>query len=392
MIDYEKLLTSRVKGLKPSGIRKFFDIAAEMDDVISLSIGEPDFKTPWNIREAGVESLKAGKTWYTSNAGLMVLREEVCKYQETRFGGKYDPLKQCLITVGGSEGIDLAIRATIEEGDEVLIPEPCYVAYEPMVELQGGVPVIIETRAENNFKLTKEEVLSHLSDKTKLLILPYPNNPTGAIMAKEDLEAIGEALSGTNVLVLSDEIYAELTYDGVHTSAASIPSLYERTILIGGFSKAFAMTGWRLGYILGPEAILKQIIKIHQYAIMSSPTTSQYAAIEALRGGLDSVEKMRKEYNMRRRYLLDSLRKIGLECYEAKGAFYLFPSIKSTGLTSEEFCTKLLYSKKVAVVPGSAFGKSGEGFVRISYSYSLNHLKEAVGRIGEFLSELKENS
>ncbi len=391
MINYEELLVNRVKALKPSGIRKFFDIAAEMDDVISLSVGEPDFKTPWNIREAGVESLKAGKTWYTSNSGLSALREEICRYQKNRFGGEYDPVHECLVTVGGSEGIDLTMRTVIEEGDEVIIPEPSYVAYAPMVLLQKGVPVIVNTKAENNFKLTAEELFSHITDKTKLLILPFPNNPTGAIMTREDLEAIGEVLKDTNILVLSDEIYGELTYEGKHASAASVPSLYERTILIGGFSKAFAMTGWRMGYVLGPEPIVKEILKIHQYGIMSAPTTSQYASIEALKNSLDSVEKMRDEYNMRRRFLLSALRGIGLDCYEAKGAFYLFPSIKSTGLTSEEFCTRLLYSKKVAVVPGTAFGDSGEGFVRISYSYSLAHLKEAVQRIGEFLSELKEN-
>lgn len=391
MIDYERLLSKEVRALKPSGIRKFFDIAAEMDDVISLSIGEPDFKTPFIIREAGVDNLKAGRTWYTSNSGLNILREEICRYQKTRFGGEYNPQTECLVTVGGSEGIDLVVRALIEEGDEVLIPTPCYVAYDPIVRLQKGVPVIINTKAENNFKLTKEEVLENLTEKTKLLILPFPNNPTGAIMGKEDLLEIAEALKGTNVLVLSDEIYAELTYDTTHVSVSSIPELYERTILISGFSKAFAMTGWRLGYVLGPEPILKEITKIHQFAIMCAPSTSQYAAVVALREGAESVEKMRKEYNMRRRYLLSALREIGLDCYEAKGAFYLFPSIKSTGLSPEEFCTRLLYSKKVAVVPGTAFGDSGEGFIRISYSYSLAHLKEAVKRIGEFLGEIKEN-
>lgn len=389
MIDYDKILTEKVRKLKPSGIRKFFDIAAEMDDVISLSIGEPDFKTPWNIREAGVETLKAGKTWYTSNRGMISLREAICEYQRKRFGISYKADTECLVTVGGSEGIDLCIRALIEEGDEVLIPEPSYVAYEPIVELQRGTPVIINTKAENEFRLTKEEVLEHLTEKTKLLILPFPNNPTGAIMTKEDLIGIEEALRGTNVLILSDEIYGELTYGRDHVSVPSVPGLYERTVLIGGFSKAFAMTGWRLGYVLGPEAIIAQMTKIHQYAIMCAPTMSQHAAVEALKNGLGSVEDMRREYDMRRRYVINALREIGLDCFMAQGAFYVFPSIKCTGLSSEEFCTRLLYSKKVAVVPGTAFGESGEGFVRISYSYSLDHLKEAISRIGEFLDEIK---
>lgn len=392
MIEYEKILTSDIKSLKPSGIRKFFDIAAEMDDVISLSIGEPDFKTPWNIRSAGVENINAGKTWYTSNQGMAALREEICNYHKRRFSVDYDPKSQCLVTVGGSEGIDLLIRAIIEPGDEVLIPTPCYVAYEPLVQLQKGVPVIINTKAENEFRITKEEILENLTDKTKLLILPYPNNPTGAILNEKDIMGISEALEGTNVLVMSDEIYGELTYGKDHISVPSVGSLYERTILIGGFSKAFAMTGWRMGYVLGPSEIIKNINKIHQYAIMCAPTISQYAAIEALKNGEESVKKMRREYDMRRRFLIDALRKIGLDCFEAKGAFYLFPNITSTGLTSEEFCTRLLYSKRVAVVPGTAFGESGEGFVRISYSYSLSHLKEAVSRIEEFLNEIKENN
>jgi aminotransferase len=391
VINYEKMLTKEVKEIKPSGIRKFFDIAAEMKDVISLSIGEPDFKTPWNIREAGVKNLNEGATWYSSNQGMINLRQEVCDYQKRRFGVSYHPENECLITVGGSEGIDLIIRALISEGDEVLIPQPCYVAYEPLVELQKGVPVIINTKPENEFRLTGAEIKEHLTDKTKLLILPYPNNPTGAVLTEKELIEIDEALAGTDVLVLSDEIYGELTYEREHISVPSVGSLYERTLLIGGFSKAFAMTGWRLGYVLGPETIIKHINKIHQYAIMCAPTTSQHAAIEALKNGGESVQKMRKEYDMRRRYLLSALSKIGLECFPAKGAFYLFPSIKSTGLSSEEFCTRLLYSKSVAVVPGTAFGESGEGFVRISYSYSLNHLKEAISRIEEFLNEIKED-
>ena len=389
MIDYSSVLSDRVKEIKPSGIRKFFDIAAEMDDVISLSIGEPDFKTPYNIREAGITALQKGHTFYTSNKGMQKFRDSICKYLKNRFNIEYSSTEQCLVTVGGSEAIDLTIRALLNEGDEVLIPTPCYVAYEPMVELAGGKSVIIPTKAENSFRLTGQEVKERLTDKTKLLILPFPNNPTGAVMRREHLEEIAEALKGTNVMILSDEIYAELTYGDKHVSCAEIDGLYERTVLVSGFSKAFAMTGWRLGYACGPEPIISQITKIHQYAIMCAPTISQYGAIEALENSLESTEYMKEKYDMRRRFLIDALSELGLTCFEPMGAFYIFPSIKNTGLSSEEFCQKLLKEEHVAVVPGTAFGESGEGFVRISYSYSLEHLKEAVKRIKRFLEKIR---
>ena len=390
MIDYGRVLNKTVTEMKPSGIRKFFDIAATMDDVISLGVGEPDFQTPWQIRKAGIESLERGKTKYTSNWGLIELRKEICTYLKRKFNLEYNPQNEVLVTVGGSEAIDAAIRALVEPGDEVIIPQPSYVCYEPITALAGGKPVIVNTKSENDFKLTAEELKNAITSKTKVLILPYPSNPTGAIMEKEDLLAISEVLKGTDIIVLSDEIYAELTFGGKkHVSPASLEELYERTITVNGFSKAFSMTGWRLGYACGPKPIIDQITKIHQYAIMSSPTTSQYAAIEALKNCDEDVQYMLKEYDMRRRLMVSGFNKIGLTCREPKGAFYSFPSIKSTGLTSEEFCEKLLYGKKVAVVPGTAFGESGEGFIRASYCYSVEHIKEAINRIGEFLKEIK---
>lgn len=389
MMDYSSLLNKTVKDIKPSGIRKFFDIAATMDNVISLGVGEPDFQTPWQIRKAGIESLEKGKTKYTSNWGIDRLRSEISGYLERKFGIKYCPDEEILVTVGGSEAIDMCIRAVVNPGDEVIIPQPSYVCYEPVTRLAGGIPVIIETKAENDFKVTPEELRNAMSERTKLLILPYPCNPTGAIMEKEDMEKLYSVIKDTNILVLSDEIYAELTFGGKkHVSPASVEGMWERTVTVNGFSKAFSMTGWRLGFACGPKEIMDQITKIHQFAIMCAPTTSQYAAIEALRGCDDDVEYMVKEYDMRRRMMVSGLNKIGLECREPKGAFYAFPSIKSTGMTSDEFCERLLYSKNVAVVPGTAFGASGEGFIRASYCYSVEHIKEAVSRIGEFLKEL----
>lgn len=389
MMDYSSLLNKTVKDIKPSGIRKFFDIAATMDNVISLGVGEPDFQTPWQIRKAGIESLEKGKTKYTSNWGIDRLRSEISGYLERKFGIKYCPDEEILVTVGGSEAIDMCIRAVVNPGDEVIIPQPSYVCYEPVTRLAGGIPVIIETKAENDFKVTPEELKNAMSERTKLLILPYPCNPTGAIMEKEDIEKLYSVIKDTNILVLSDEIYAELTFGGKkHVSPAAVEGMWERTVTVNGFSKAFSMTGWRLGFACGPKEIMDQITKIHQFAIMCAPTTSQYAAIEALRGCDDDVEYMVKEYDMRRRMMVSGFNKIGLECREPKGAFYAFPSIKSTGMTSDEFCERLLYSKNVAVVPGTAFGASGEGFIRASYCYSVEHIKEAVSRIGEFLKEL----
>lgn len=390
MIDYSKILNKTVTEIKPSGIRRFFDIAATMDDVISLGVGEPDFQTPWQIRKAGINSLQKGRTKYTSNKGQAELLKEISNYMKRKFKVSYNPEDEILVTVGGSEAIDAAIRAIVSVGDEVIIPQPSYVCYEPITLLAGGVPVILDTKAENDFKVTVEELKGLITDKTKLLILPYPCNPTGAIMEREDLEAIAELLKDTNIMILSDEIYAELTFGkNPHISPASIDGLYERTITVNGFSKAFSMTGWRLGYACGPKEIMSEMIKIHQYAIMCAPTTSQYAAIEALKNCDEDVEYMLKEYNMRRRIMVAGFNKIGLICREPKGAFYAFPSIKSTGMTSDEFCEKLLNSKKVAVVPGTAFGDSGEGFIRVSYCYSVEHINEAIRRIGEFLEELK---
>ena len=390
MMNYENILSNTVKEMKPSGIRKFFDIANTMKDVISLGVGEPDFPTPRAVRSAGIRSLELARTKYTSNRGLELLRDEIQTYVYKKYNIDYNSNSEILVTVGGSEAIDATVRAIVNHGDEIIIPQPSYVCYEPITALAGGVPVIINTKAENSFKLTKEELLAAITPKTKALILPYPSNPTGAIMEKEDLEAIAEVLRGTDIIVISDEIYAELTFGGKkHVSIASIEGMKERTVLINGFSKAFSMTGWRLGYACGPEPILKEITKIHQYAIMCAPTTSQYAAIEALRSCDDAVADMLGEYDARRRIIVKGFNELGLECREPKGAFYAFPSIKSTGLTSEEFCQRLLYSKRVALVPGDAFGASGEGYVRASYCYSLAHIKEALARIGEFLEELK---
>ena len=375
--------------MKPSGIRKFFDIANTMQDVISLGVGEPDFPTPWQIRKAGITSLENSQTRYTSNRGLERLRLEITNYMRRKYDLSYLPEEEVLITVGGSEAIDACIRAVVAPGDEVIIPQPSYVCYEPITQLAGGVPVIIETKAENAFKLTPEELLAAITPRTKVLILPSPCNPTGAIMEREDLEKIAAILRDRDILVLSDEIYAELTFGGKkHVSIAAIDGMWERTVVVNGFSKTFSMTGWRLGYACGPAPILAQITKIHQFAIMCAPTTSQYAAIEALRSCDEAVEQMREEYDMRRRLIVDGFNKLGLTCREPKGAFYAFPCIASTGMTSEEFCERLLYNKRVAVVPGPAFGQGGEGFVRASYCYSTEHIKEALRRIGEFLDEL----
>ncbi len=381
-------LSEKVIRMKPSGIRKFFDIVSEMPDAISLGVGEPDFDTPWSVREEGIYSLERGRTFYTSNAGLSELRQAICEYMERRFLVSYDFKKECLLTVGGSEGIDVALRAMLNPGDEVIIPQPCYVSYVPCVDLADGVPVTIDLKNENKFRLTGEELEAAITDKTKVLILSYPNNPTGAIMEREDLEAITKIIIKHDLFVISDEIYAELTYNGGHVSIASLPGMKERTIVISGFSKAFAMTGWRLGYALGPACIIEQMTKIHQFAIMCAPTTSQYAAISAMRDCDKDVEHMRESYDQRRKFLLNEFKEMGLPCFEPQGAFYMFPCIKKFGLTSEEFATRLLHSKKLAVVPGDAFGECGEGFLRVSYAYSLDELKEAMGRIREFIKEL----
>ena len=391
MIDYSKILSKKVTDMKPSGIRKYFDIANSMEGVISLGVGEPDFRTPWQIRNAGIKTLESGKTRYTANRGLEPLRDEISRYVCRKYELTYDAKSEILVTVGGSEAIDASFRAIINPGDEIIIPTPSYVCYEPMTTLSGGVPVMIKTKAENNFKLTPEELLEKISPKTKALILPYPSNPTGAIMERHDLEAIAEVLRDKDILVISDEIYSELTFAGErHVSIAEIDGMKERTVVINGFSKAFSMTGWRLGYALGPAEIIKEITKIHQYAIMCAPTLSQYAAIEALKNCDREVERMRAEYDARRKIIVKGFNELGLSCHEPKGAFYAFPSIKSTGMSSDEFCEKLLYSKKVALVPGTAFGEAGEGFVRASYCYSIEHIKEALERIKEFLDELKK--
>ena len=388
-MDYQKLLSPTVVGIKPSGIRKFFDIAGTMDDVISLGVGEPDFPTPWEIRKAGILSLESGRTRYTSNRGLENLRAEIGHYVERKYNVSYDAKTEILVTVGGSEAIDACIRAIASPGDEIIIPQPSYVCYEPIAALCGCKPVIIETKAENAFKITPKELSAAITPRTKALILPYPCNPTGAIMERADLEAIAAVLRDTNILVISDEIYAELTFgEASHVSIASIDGMRERTVLINGFSKTFSMTGWRLGYACGPAPIMEQITKIHQYAIMCAPTTSQYAAIEALRNGDEAVAAMLEEYDMRRRLIVNGFNKLGLSCREPKGAFYAFPCIRSTKMTSEEFCEKLLYSEKVAVVPGTAFGESGEGFIRASYCYSTEHILEALSRIERFLKSL----
>ena len=389
MIDYNKVLSGTVRDIRPSGIRRFFDIASKMEGVISLGVGEPDFRTPWQIRKAGIASLEKGQTRYTSNRGLDSLRAEISGYVSRKWGVKYDPEDEILVTVGGSEAIDGAIRAITEPGDEIIIPTPSYVCYEPMVRLAGGVPVIIPLKEENGFKLKKDELLSKITERTKALILPYPSNPTGAIMGRDDLEELASVLRDTNIIVISDEIYAELTYgDEKHVTIASLGSMKERTVLINGFSKAYSMTGWRMGYSCGPREIMKEITKIHQFAIMCAPTTSQYAAEEALRACDAEVGRMLEEYDERRRLMVSGFNKIGLACREPLGAFYAFPSVKETGLTSEEFCERLLLSKKVALVPGTAFGEGGEGHVRASYCYSFEHITEALKRIKEFLSEL----
>lgn len=388
-MDYSKILSPTVMAIKPSGIRKFFDIANTMEDVISLGVGEPDFPTPWEIRKAGILSLESGKTRYTSNSGLEQLRAEISHYVSRKYNVDYLPTEEVLVTVGGSEAIDACIRAVAVPGDEIIIPQPSYVCYEPITMLCGCTPVIIETRAEHDFKLTPDELRAAITPRTKALILPYPCNPTGAVMEEDDLAAIAEVLRDTNIVVISDEIYAELTYTGrPHVSIASIPGMRERTILVNGFSKTFSMTGWRLGYACGPAPIMKQMLKIHQFAIMCAPTTSQYAAVEALRGGDEAVAAMREEYDMRRRLMVKGFNDLGLSCREPKGAFYAFPSIASTGLSSDEFCEKLLYSQRVAIVPGTAFGRGGEGFVRASYCYSTEHINEALRRIKLFLQEL----
>ncbi|MGN0415727.1 MAG: aminotransferase class I/II-fold pyridoxal phosphate-dependent enzyme [Agathobacter sp.] len=383
-------LSKTITTIEPSGIRKFFDIVSEMEDAISLGVGEPDFDTPWHIRDEGIYSLEKGRTFYTSNAGLKELKIEISKFLDRRYGLKYDYNKELFVTVGGSEAIDVAMRTMLDPGDEVLIPQPSYVSYVPCCVLANGTPVIIELKAEDDFRLTPEELEAAITPRTKLLVLPFPNNPTGAVMERKDLEGIAEVIEKHDLFVLSDEIYSELTYLENHVSIASLPGMKERTIVINGFSKSHAMTGWRLGYACGPEIIIKQMLKIHQFAIMCAPTTSQYAAVEALRNGDEDVSLMREEYNGRRRYVLKRFREMGLSCFEPFGAFYAFPCIKEFGMTSEEFANQLLQSKKVAVVPGTAFGDSGEGFIRISYAYSLDDLKVALGRVEEFVTELRE--
>ena len=390
MMDYDNLLNKNLITLKPSGIRKFFDLAEQMDDVVSLGVGEPDFQTPWHIRQEAVQSLKQGKTRYTANAGLLRLRKEICTYVKRHFSLEYDYQSEVIVTVGGSEGIDLFLRSVIMPGDEIIVPEPSFVCYNPIVTVCGGVPVPLVTKEENRFKIMAEALKALITPKTKALVLPYPNNPTGAIMEKDELEEIAAVLRGTDILVISDEIYATLTYGGKkHTSIASLPGMRERTVVINGFSKAFSMTGWRLGYALGPQEIIKQMTKLHQFAIMSAPTTSQYGAIEALHFGDADSEKMKEEYDYRGRFIVDGFNRIGLHCFEPEGAFYCFPCIRSSSLSSEEFCERLLKEKKVAVVPGSAFGSSGEGFIRVSYCYSIKHIKTALQCIEEFLGELK---
>ena len=389
MIRYENILSKTVRDIRPSGIRRFFDLANTMEGVISLGVGEPDFPTPWQIRAAGIRSLERGATRYTANRGMPALCREIAAYTERKYGVSYDPKTEVLVTVGGSEAIDAALRTVIEPGDEVIIPQPSYVCYEPLTRLCGGVPVILETKAENDFKVTPAELRALITDKTKALVLPYPCNPTGAVMERDDLEKIAAVLDGTDILVVSDEIYAELTFGGLrHTTAAAVPGMKERTVVIGGFSKAFSMTGWRLGYACGPAPVIAEMTKIHQYAIMCAPTTSQAAAIEALRDCDDAVAAMKEEYDDRRRIIVEGFRRIGLPCREPKGAFYAFPSVKKTGLSSEEFCERLLTEERVAVVPGTAFGKGGEGFFRASYCYSLVHIKEALARIEHFMQKL----
>ena len=382
-------LSKKIIDIQPSGIRKFFDVANEMKDAISLGVGEPDFDTPWRIREEGIFSLERGRTFYTSNAGLQELRNEICKYLKRKIGVSYDPKKETLVTVGGSEAIDVGLRCMLDPGDEVLLPQPSYVSYLPCTVMADGVPVVIPLKSENEFKLTVEELEEYTTPKTKVLIMPFPNNPTGSIMTREDLEPIAEFVKEHDLYVLSDEIYSELTYGTEHVSIASLPGMRERTIVINGFSKGFAMTGWRLGYCCGPENIIEQMIKLHQFAIMCAPTTSQYAAVEGLRSCEAEVQEMRKSYDQRRRFLMNEFKRMGLECFDPYGAFYVFRSIREFGMTSEEFATRVLEEEKVAVVPGSAFGECGEGFLRISYAYSLDELKEALGRVDRFIRRLR---
>jgi len=389
-MDYARLLSNKAQKLKPSGIRKFFDMLGGMDDVVALTVGQPDFVTPWHIREAGIDSLERGKTYYTSNSGLLEMREEIAKYLDRRFGLTYDPEHEIVVTVGGSEAIDMAMRAILNPGDEVIIPTPCFVCYEPLCRMADGVPVSVVTEEKDNFKLTPEKLKAAITPKTKLLVMPFPNNPTGAIMTEEELTAIADILRDTDIMVLSDEIYAEMTYGGrKHVSIASLPGMRERTVVVNGFSKAYAMTGWRMGYTAAPAPITAQMLKLHQFAIMCAPTTSQFAAVEALKNGDEDIAMMTAQYDARRRFLVDGLRKIGIPCFEPEGAFYVFPNVGVFGMTSEEFCERLLYEGRVAIVPGNAFGDCGEGFARISYAYSLRHITEALERIEAFVKTLK---
>ena len=391
-MNYSKILNRRIQQIPPSGIRKYFDLLNSMEGGISLGIGEPDFITPMHIRKAGIESLEKGYTKYTPNAGLADLRKAISEYMKRRFDLEYAPLEQVLVTVGGSEGLDLALRCILEAGDEVIVPTPSFVCYGPLTTMTHGVPVLVETKAENEFRLTADELRAAITPKTKAVVLPFPNNPTGGIMGREHLEALAEVLRGTDIMVISDEIYSELTYGQKHFSIANIPDMYERTIVVNGFSKAYSMTGWRMGYLCGPKELIGAMTKLHQYGIMSAPTTSQYAAIEALKNGDGDIAEMKAEYDTRRRFLLDGFRKLGLECFEPRGAFYMFPCIKSTGLSSEEFCERLIREERVAVIPGTAFGPGGEGFVRACYAASMENLAEALKRIERFINNLKSNA
>lgn len=389
MIDYSNILSKKVQTLKPSGIRKFFDLLDDMKDVVALTVGQPDFVTPWHIREAGIEALENGKTYYTSNSGLLELRTEISKYLDRRFNLQYDPKDEIIVTIGGSEAIAIAIRALVDPGDEVIVVSPCFVCYEPDVIMAGGVPVILNTEEKDKFKLTPEALEKAITDKTKLLVLPFPNNPTGGVMTREELEGIAKVIKKHNIAVLSDEIYAELTYGFRHTSIAEIDGMRERTIVVNGLSKAYAMTGWRIGYVCAPRELEKQMYKLHQFEIMCSPTTSQYAAIEAVRDGDEDIEYMKAEYNRRRKLIVGGLHDIGLECFEPEGAFYVFPKIGGFGMTSDEFCERLLYENRVAIVPGNAFGECGEGFARISYAYSVEHIKTALEKMEQFIAKIK---
>ncbi len=388
MFDPTSRLNHKITEIRPSGIRKFFDLLDDMKDVVALTVGQPDFVTPWHIRDAGIRSLEEGRTYYTSNNGLLEFRTEIARYQSRRFGLQYDPSNEIIVTVGGSEAIDLALRATVNPGDEVIVPEPCFVCYAPLVTMAGGTPISLPLKWENNFKLTPDELRSALTKNTKAVILAFPNNPTGACLTKTELEALAEVLRETEALVISDEIYGELTYDNTHTSIASIPGMRERTVVVGGFSKAYAMTGWRLGYTLAPDYFTKQMAKIHQYGIMCAPTTSQYAAIEALKNGDDDIEMMKAEYHARRNLIVNRLQTMGIDCFMPEGAFYVFPYIGKFGLSSEDFCERLLHEKRVAIVPGTAFGECGEGFARVSYAYSVRHIQQAMDRLESFLQTL----